>query len=97
MWGSDLPGARSKRSFRPEDVALIAENVGDDLSGVFENNARGFYRLPLKEFAEGEKVTNLPLSVAEPEPEPVEHASNDGRSRPFQVVDLTRRVKLHRD
>lgn len=45
MFGSDLPAARAARAFRPEDIDLLADVLGDDLPAVLHGNAREFYRL----------------------------------------------------
>ena len=45
MFGTDLPGTRARRAFREQDLAVIADAVGDDLNAVLDGNARGFYRL----------------------------------------------------
>ena len=45
MFGTDLPGTRARRAFREQDLAVIADAVGDDLNAVLDGNARVFYRL----------------------------------------------------
>ncbi|MCM6777343.1 amidohydrolase family protein [Nocardia sp. CDC159] len=48
MFGSDLPGTRAGRPFQDSDIELIADVVGTDMYKVLEDNARAFYRLPVK-------------------------------------------------
>ncbi|MBF6329083.1 amidohydrolase family protein [Nocardia transvalensis] len=48
MFGSDLPGTRAGRPFQDSDIELIADAVGTDMYKVLEDNARAFYRLPVK-------------------------------------------------
>ncbi|MFI5781033.1 amidohydrolase family protein [Nocardia sp. NPDC051570] len=48
MFGSDLPGTRAGRPFQDSDIELIADMVGTDMYRVLEDNARAFYRLPVK-------------------------------------------------
>lgn len=43
MFGTDLPGTRSRRSFEAADLDIIADAVGDDLEAVLGGNARAFY------------------------------------------------------
>lgn len=48
MFGTDLPGTRSNRSFEPSDVDTIVDALGDEeaVDKVFYQNAREFYKLP---------------------------------------------------
>ncbi|RDI63294.1 amidohydrolase family protein [Nocardia pseudobrasiliensis] len=48
MFGSDLPGTRAGRPFRDSDIELIGDVVGADMYKVLADNARAFYRLPVK-------------------------------------------------
>ncbi len=48
MFGSDLPGTRAGRPFRDSDIELIGDAVGADMYKVLGDNARAFYRLPVK-------------------------------------------------
>ncbi|GAA4485830.1 amidohydrolase family protein [Rhodococcus olei] len=45
MFGTDLPGTRARRAFREDDLAIIADAVGDGLDAVMGGNARAFYRI----------------------------------------------------
>ncbi|RDI46616.1 amidohydrolase family protein [Nocardia mexicana] len=67
MFGSDLPGTRAGRPFRNSDVDLIADVTGTDMYKVLEDNARTFYRLPVKARPAPEnQPTTRPLQVSEP-------------------------------
>lgn len=52
MFGTDLPGTRSNRSFEPSDITTIvnalesADGGADAVDKVFYQNAREFYKLP---------------------------------------------------
>jgi predicted TIM-barrel fold metal-dependent hydrolase len=52
MFGTDLPGTRSNRSFEPSDITTIvnalesADGGADAVDKVFYQNARDFYQLP---------------------------------------------------
>ncbi|GAB2701600.1 amidohydrolase family protein [Nocardia thraciensis] len=67
MFGSDLPGTRAGRPFRNSDVDLIADVIGTDMHKVLEDNARTFYRLPVKvRPASDSPPTTRPLPASEP-------------------------------
>ncbi|MBF6175437.1 amidohydrolase family protein [Nocardia blacklockiae] len=67
MFGSDLPGTRAGRPFRDSDIGLIADAVGTDMYKVLEDNARAFYRLPVKvRAAHEEPAPTLPIRTGEP-------------------------------
>ena len=42
LFGTDLPGTRARRPFRPADAELVREVAGEDALGA---NARAFYRV----------------------------------------------------
>ncbi|WP_159920017.1 amidohydrolase family protein [Rhodococcus sp. WAY2] len=44
MFGTDLPGSRSRRVFQDSDIDIVAEAVGDDFDAVMGDNAREWYR-----------------------------------------------------
>lgn len=46
LFGTDLPGTRAPRPFRPADLELIGEAVGPDLDRVMSANAFGWYGIP---------------------------------------------------
>jgi predicted TIM-barrel fold metal-dependent hydrolase len=48
MFGTDLPGIRTRRAFRDSDIGVIADAIGPDMYRVLDDNARAFYGLPLK-------------------------------------------------
>lgn len=61
MFGSDLPGTRAGRPFLDTDIRVISDAVGNDLHRVLEDNARGFYGLPVKERPVHDPSPTLPL------------------------------------
>ncbi|WP_280262654.1 amidohydrolase family protein [Nocardia wallacei] len=67
MFGSDLPGTRAGRPFRNSDVELIADVIGTDMYKVLEDNARSFYRLPVKvRPAHEDQPATRPIRTGEP-------------------------------
>ncbi|WP_404400181.1 amidohydrolase family protein [Idiomarina seosinensis] len=48
MFGTDLPGTRSNRSFEPSDIDTMVAALDDEeaIDKVFYQNAREFYKLP---------------------------------------------------
>ncbi|MEU7630377.1 amidohydrolase family protein [Nocardia sp. NPDC049220] len=67
MFGTDLPGARAGRPFQDSDVELICDVVGTDMYAVLEDNARAFYRLPVRERTiHTDPSPTLPLYRPEP-------------------------------
>lgn len=46
LFGTDLPGTRAPRPFRPADLDLVAEAVGADLDRVLTANAFEWYGTP---------------------------------------------------
>ncbi|WP_241970413.1 amidohydrolase family protein [Idiomarina seosinensis] len=48
MFGTDLPGTRSNRSFEPSDISMMVKALDDDdaVDKVFYQNAQEFYKLP---------------------------------------------------
>ena len=44
MFGTDLPGSRSRRVFQDSDIDIVADAVGDDFDAVMGGNARAWYR-----------------------------------------------------
>ena len=48
MFGTDLPGTRSNRSFEPSDIDTMVAALDDEqaVDKVFYQNAREFYKLP---------------------------------------------------
>ena len=44
MFGTDLPGSRSRRVFQDSDIDIVADAVGDDFDKVMGGNARAWYR-----------------------------------------------------
>ena len=44
LFGTDLPSTRAPRPFRDDDLALVAETLGDDRARVLHDNAIAVYR-----------------------------------------------------
>lgn len=47
LFGTDLPGSRSRRVFEDSDIDIVREAIGEeDLHLVLEDNARAWYQMP---------------------------------------------------
>jgi predicted TIM-barrel fold metal-dependent hydrolase len=95
MFGSDLPGTRAGRPFQDTDVELVAQIAGADSYRVLDDNARAFYRLPVKiRSAHDDPLPTRPLPTRFDQRSPTLRlhrddlpASNGGDTRPLRIIE----------